>query len=183
MFNISQAGELLAWVETVWNKQCVEKDITIRLAGETLPPIVIDQSGPSRGFAGGGKAQGVMGQKAKAWMVNNYEVHPVFGLKTEWITSIGLPKITPKIAKESHGKFATTSPGHKSVGEITLRGAMTKERKALCQWVNETVDGKPWKRMLTITELLSVDGGVKDGKAVWKEFSPAEEQLKGNPRH
>ena len=53
---------------------------------------------------GGGKAHGVMGAKAKAWMVNNFEDNPVFGLKTEWITSIGLPKITPKIAKESHGK-------------------------------------------------------------------------------
>lgn len=61
-------------------------------------------------------------------------------------------------------KFQTTSPGHKSVGEITLRGAMTDGRQALCTWINETVMGKPWKRTLTITELLSVDGGVKDGK-------------------
>jgi hypothetical protein len=61
-------------------------------------------------------------------------------------------------------KFQTTSPGHKSVGEITLRGAMTGKRAALCTWINETVNGKPWKRTLTITELLSVDGGVKDGK-------------------
>jgi hypothetical protein len=56
------------------------------------------------------------------------------------------------------------TPGHKSVGEITLRGAMTDKRAALCQWINDTVNGKPSKRTLTITELLSVDGGVKDGK-------------------
>lgn len=56
------------------------------------------------------------------------------------------------------------APGHKTVGEITLRGAMTDKRSALCTWINETVQGKPWKRTLTITELLSVDGGVKDGK-------------------
>ena len=56
------------------------------------------------------------------------------------------------------------SPGHKSVGEIVLRGAMTDKRAALCTWINETVNGRPWKRTLTITELLSVDGGVKDGK-------------------
>jgi hypothetical protein len=62
-------------------------------------------------------------------------------------------------------KFQTTSPGHKSVGEITLRGAMTDKRAALCTWINETVAGKPWKRTLTITELLSVDGAVKPGKA------------------
>ena len=61
-------------------------------------------------------------------------------------------------------KFQTTSPGHKSVGEITLRGAMTDKRAALCTWINDTAAGKPWKRTLTITELLSVDGGVKDGK-------------------
>lgn len=61
-------------------------------------------------------------------------------------------------------QFQTTSPGHKTVGEITLRGAMTNKRAALCQWINDTVTGKPWKRMLTITELLSVNGTVKDGK-------------------
>lgn len=61
-------------------------------------------------------------------------------------------------------KFQTTSPGHKTVSEITLRGAMTDGRKALCEWINDTVQGKTWKRMLTITEMLSVDGGVKDGK-------------------
>ncbi len=63
------------------------------------------------------------------------------------------------------GKFHTNSPGHKTVGEITLRGAMTDGRQALYQWINETVMGKPWKRKLTITELLSVGGGVKPGKS------------------
>lgn len=41
---------------------------------------------------------------------------------------------------------------------------MTDKRAALCTWINETVSGKPWKRTVTITELLSVDGGVRDGK-------------------
>jgi len=61
-------------------------------------------------------------------------------------------------------KFHTHSPGHKSVGEITLRGAVTDKRSALGQWINDTVNGKPWKRTLTITELISVDGNVKDGR-------------------
>jgi hypothetical protein len=62
-------------------------------------------------------------------------------------------------------RFQTTSPGHKSVGEVTLRGAMTDKRAALCQWINETVNGKPWKRTVTITELVfGADGSVKDGK-------------------
>jgi len=62
-------------------------------------------------------------------------------------------------------KFHTHAPGHKSIEEITLRGAMTDKRAALCTWINETVNGKPWKRTLTITEMLSVDGGVTDGKS------------------
>lgn len=61
-------------------------------------------------------------------------------------------------------QFKTRSPGHKSVGEITLRGAMTDKRAALCQWINDTVQGRPWKRSLTITELLSRDGSAKPGK-------------------
>ena len=61
-------------------------------------------------------------------------------------------------------KFRTNSPGHKTVNEITLRGAMTDGRQNLCKWINDTVNGQPWKQMVTITEMLSVDGAVKDGK-------------------
>ena len=50
-------------------------------------------------------------------------------------------------------KFKTNSPGHKTVGEITLRGAMTDKRAAMCQWINETVAGKPWKRTVFITPI------------------------------
>lgn len=69
-------------------------------------------------------------------------------------------------------RFRTNSPGHKSVGEITLRGKMTDGRKNLCTWINETVNGKPWKRALTITELLSVDGGVRDRKYNYHDCFP-----------
>jgi hypothetical protein len=58
-------------------------------------------------------------------------------------------------------KFQTSSPGHKSVGEITLRGAMTDKRQALCAWINETVAGKPWKRSVAITPI--------DLNGVWGE--------------
>ena len=57
-------------------------------------------------------------------------------------------------------RFHTTSPGHKSVGEITLRGAMTDGRKALCEWINETVQGKPWKRSVAVLE-NGADGQVR----------------------
>lgn len=56
-------------------------------------------------------------------------------------------------------KTKTNSPGHKTVGEITLRGAMTDGRQALCQWINETVNGKPWKRTVTITP-VNLDGTI-----------------------
>jgi hypothetical protein len=58
-------------------------------------------------------------------------------------------------------KFQTASPGHKSVGEITLRGAMTDTRAGLATWINETVSGKPWKRNVSITAVLS-DGTVSE---------------------
>ena len=56
-------------------------------------------------------------------------------------------------------KFQTHAPGHKTVEEITLRGAMTDKRAALCTWINETVAGKPWKRTVGITP-IHLDGGV-----------------------
>ena len=58
-------------------------------------------------------------------------------------------------------RFQTTSPGHKSVGEITLRGAMADARAALVAWINETVNGKPWKRNVSITALLN-DGTISE---------------------
>src|SRR5687767_13394070 len=36
-------------------------------------------------------------------------------------------------------EFQTTSPGHKSVNTVVLRGAMTNKRAALCQWINDTL--------------------------------------------
>jgi hypothetical protein len=56
-------------------------------------------------------------------------------------------------------KFKTNSPGHKTVGEITLRGAMTDGRKAMCDWINETVNGRPWKRTVSITP-INLDGSI-----------------------
>ncbi len=44
-------------------------------------------------------------------------------------------------------KFRTTSPGHKSVSEVTLRGAMTDGRKALCDWINETAQHQVTDRL------------------------------------
>lgn len=51
-------------------------------------------------------------------------------------------------------RYHTTTPGHKSVGEVTLRGDMTDGRKGLCEWITEVVQGKPWKRSVVIQEYL-----------------------------
>jgi hypothetical protein len=135
VFNISQAGKWMDWSATVWNKQCVEKDIVLKLADQnyeikrgidmsmcTITGIEFPELKGSEGkkhfevtakfqaeslkYTGaGGKVQGTLGQKAKSWMTNNFEIHPFGGIKTEFITEFSLPKVTPKIAKEHHGKF------------------------------------------------------------------------------
>ncbi len=136
VFNISQASGFLDWAQTFWKKQCVEKDITVVLAdqdynakrginmnaclitGVELPPLkasdgkkVLDmtvkfQPQNIKYMPGGGKVQGTLGKKAKNWFTNNFRVTEVFGLKTEWITSIDLPKISAKLSKEFHGSAA-----------------------------------------------------------------------------
>ena len=65
---------------------------------------------------------------------------------------------------ESHladAQFHTTTPGHKYIDTLTLRGPLTPGRKALCQWITDTVKGQPWKRTVTVKEILK-DGS--DGK-------------------
>jgi len=58
-------------------------------------------------------------------------------------------------------QFHTTTPGHKYVDTITLRGPMTSSRKSLCTWINDTVNGKPWKRSITVTEITRDGGSAK----------------------
>lgn len=43
------------------------------------------------------------------------------GFESAWITSIGLPKITPKIAKESHGKFRSATPTYEGMELGTIK--------------------------------------------------------------
>ena len=50
-----------------------------------------------------------------------------------------------------------TSPGHKYIDEITLRGPMTPERKDITQWIMDTVRGTNPRRNVIVTEIL-VDG-------------------------
>lgn len=51
----------------------------------------------------------------------------------------------------------TNAPGHKTVDEITLRGPITADRKALCQWLNDVVTGQDRTRTVWITP-IHLDG-------------------------
>jgi len=77
---------------------------------------------------------------------------------TAWESVSGGEILINLASSASSQKFTTTSPGHKSVNSVTLRGAMTNTRRELSQWINDTTQGKPWKRNVTLTELLSAGG-------------------------
>jgi phage tail-like protein len=80
-----------------------------------------------------------------------------------WETCSG-GSLNIEIAEASVGTDQShqTTPGHKYVDTVTLRGPLTSGRKALCQWITDTVQGKDWKRNVTIKEILK-DG--TDGKS------------------
>lgn len=79
-----------------------------------------------------------------------------------WETCSG-GSLNIEIADASVGtdKSHMTTPGHKYVDTLTLRGPLTSGRKALCDWITATVNGQPWKRTVTLKEILK-DGS--DGK-------------------
>lgn len=154
VFNISQAGSLLAWVETVWNKQCVEKDITIRLAdqdynikrGIDMNACVITgiewpelkasdgkkhfevtakfQPQTLKFIAPEGRATPPAPAPAPEDQIlpENFTV-TMAGIRDEDIVSVTLPKITPKIAKEHHGRAANrpTASTYESVEYSTIK--------------------------------------------------------------
>jgi len=67
-------------------------------------------------------------------------------------------------AKDAYVRFEGFQEKIDPAGDSGWRGHMTKGRAALCTWINETVNGKPWKRTLAIPDHRSVAGSVKDGK-------------------
>jgi hypothetical protein len=52
-----------------------------------------------------------------------------------------------------------TTPGHKYIDTLTLRGPLTSGRRALSQWVTEVFAGNDSRRSITVKEIL------KDGSA------------------
>ena len=103
------------------------------------------------------------------------EMHIVLGFTVEitgagsggdvdsaWETCTG-GSLNIEVSDSSTGsdQFHTTTPGHKYIDTLTLRGPLTAGRQALCQWITEVVQGKDWKRTVTIKEITK-DGS--DGK-------------------
>jgi phage tail-like protein len=79
-----------------------------------------------------------------------------------WETCTG-GSLNIEVSDSSTGsdQFHTTTPGHKYIDSLTLRGPLTAGRKALCQWITEVVQGKGWKRTVSVKEIKK-DGS--DGK-------------------
>jgi len=61
---------------------------------------------------------------------------------------------------EDGARLLTTTPGHKYIDTLTLRGPMTNGRKAMVEWIHQTIE-KPrvWKRNMVIKEILVSPSG------------------------
>lgn len=90
------------------------------------------------------------------------EAWDIWGGGDEW-------SITTSVGSD---KFRTNSPGHKTVGEITLRGKMTDGRKNLCAWIKDSVGGKPWKQMLTINEITNQGNPSRNKTYIYHDCFP-----------
>jgi hypothetical protein len=80
-----------------------------------------------------------------------------------WETCSG-GSLNIEIAEASVGtdQYHQTTPGHKYVDDLTLRGPLTSGRESMAQWITDVLAGKEWKRQVTIKEILK-DGS--DGKS------------------
>jgi phage tail-like protein len=81
---------------------------------------------------------------------------------SDWETVSG-GSLNIEVADSSVGgdQVHTSTPGHKYVDTLTLRGALTGGRKAVCDWFSATVKGEDSRRTLTITELDSKGAALK----------------------
>ena len=66
------------------------------------------------------------------------------------MVSGGLMRIEMTETTIGSDKFKTNSPGHKTVDTLTMRLISTGSMVAT--WINDTIDGKPWKRTVEVSE-------------------------------
>lgn len=135
VFDISQNDSLLPWLAGLWEGGIARADTTVSVAdqdynikrGIDMGACVITgiewpelkasdgkkhfevtakwQAQNLRFTSGGGRLLPPPQPADDEMLTSNFTV-TMLGLRAEWITSISLPKITPKIAKESHGRAA-----------------------------------------------------------------------------
>lgn len=133
VFNVSQAAGLVEWISDTWERGSVSRDLSLRLADQdynikrgidmsacVITGIEFPELKASDGkkhfevtckfqpqrlrFVGGGGTVPPPGGAGEDEMLPSNFAVTMPGLPDEWIVSISLPKITPKIAKESHGR-------------------------------------------------------------------------------
>lgn len=135
-------------------------------SGRATPPrpgqaftLTLDYGGLDMRFTGGGDHSHVSNFKI--------EIDGIIGggsgtdVDSAWETLAGGGVAT---VDESHFRdmsFHTATPGHRFVETLQIRGPLDGGRKALCDWITATVKGQPWKRSVTVKEILK-DGS--DGK-------------------
>jgi hypothetical protein len=189
VFNISQAGSLLAWVASAWEGRnppldtavsLVDQNYNIRRGIDMLRSVItgiefsaLKASDGKKHFevtarfqpeevkyigGGNGKPTPMPPVASPDSVVTNFSV-TIPGLRNEWITSIGLPKITPKIAKESHGKFRLPLLNYASVefGTVTIGISAEGFEAARSMAVRILQDGK-----CEAGELLEILVDMKD---------------------
>lgn len=151
VFNISQAGELLDWISGTWDGGRAVVEAAVRLADQdynikrgidmgacVITGIEWPELKASDGkkhfevttkwqpqnikYVGGGGRLPPLGQPMEEEMLPSNFTVTMPEIPDAWITSIGLPKITPKIAKEHHGKSAARSRvyGAPVLGTLTI---------------------------------------------------------------
>lgn len=157
VFNISQAGALLNWVTNAMEGRSALLDTAVSLVdpnynikrGIDMGACVItgiewpelQASDGKKHFevtakwqpqnikyvgGGSGKPQSLPAPPSADALTSTFIVTTP-GLKSEWITSVGLPKITPKIAKESHGKFRLPLLNYASIEFASLTLGITQD--------------------------------------------------------
>jgi hypothetical protein len=134
VFNLSQGGVALDWLSTPWQGGLAGSNISVALADQDYnikrgidmgASVITSIEFPALKASDGKKHFEVTARwqpqnlrftdgtnvKASSAPVDDFYTFSVTvpGFKPEWITSIGLPKVTPKISKESHGRFRSGS--------------------------------------------------------------------------
>ena len=163
VFNISQSNGLLQWMASLWKKDCRVANTSVHLANQDykilrsvdmadclITAIEFPDLKASDGKKtldvtakwkpadisftnGGGSVSSVLGQKAKAWMVANFEVHTAFGLNMNAVMTASLPKISAKVADEKYGETRLGVPMYAAIEFSSIKLEFGAQGAAECR--------------------------------------------------